>query len=58
MLEPVREAADRFGSQCVVLSVDARRSSAMPSGFEVTTHGGRQAIGGLAADELGGDHRS
>ncbi len=37
------EAADRFGSQCVVLAVDARRADlpTCPSGFEVTTHGGR-----------------
>jgi imidazole glycerol-phosphate synthase subunit HisF len=35
-------AAARFGSQCVVLSLDTRRNAAMPSGFEVTTHGGRQ----------------
>jgi cyclase len=47
------EAADRFGSQCVVLSVDARRvrtdadhpSVPTPSGFEVTTHGGRRGTG-------------
>jgi cyclase len=38
------EAADRFGAQCVVLSIDARRA-ATPSGFEVTTHGGRQGTG-------------
>ncbi len=40
--EFLREAAHRFGSQCVVLSVDARRSGA---GFEVTTHGGRKGTG-------------
>jgi imidazole glycerol-phosphate synthase subunit HisF len=41
------EAAHRFGSQCVVLSVDARRAAgpALPSGFEVTTHGGRRDTG-------------
>ncbi len=42
------EAAERFGSQCVVLSVDARRCPAgveTASGFEVTTHGGRQSTG-------------
>ncbi len=41
------EAAERFGSQCVVLSVDARRASgaAPGSGFEVTTHGGRTGTG-------------
>jgi imidazole glycerol-phosphate synthase subunit HisF len=40
--EFLREAAHRFGSQCIVLSVDARRSG---EGFEVTTHGGRRGTG-------------
>jgi len=39
------EAAARFGAQCVVLSVDARRAEGTPSGFEVTTHGGRRGSG-------------
>jgi len=43
--ELLRECADRFGSQCVVLSVDARRADGTPSGFEVTTHGGRRGTG-------------
>jgi cyclase len=45
--ELLGEAARRFGSQCVVLSVDARRYSGPPgeSGFEVTTHGGRRGTG-------------
>ena len=47
--ELLAEAAARFGSQCVVLSVDARRAAgdgASPaSGFEVTTHGGRRGTG-------------
>src|SRR5450755_1204699 len=43
--ELLTEAAARFGSQCVVLSVDARRAAAAPSGFEVTTHGGRVGTG-------------
>lgn len=58
--ELVAEIADRFGSQCVVASVDARRSG---SGWEVFTHGGRTATGidaiahairlaGLGAGEL------
>ena len=38
--ELIAEIADRFGSQVLVLSVDARRSPGRPSGFEVTTHGG------------------
>ena len=54
------EAARQFGSQCVVLSVDARRvlpgapgapeSPPTPSGFEVTTHGGRTGTGVDAVD--------
>ncbi len=40
--EFLREAAHRFGSQCIVLSVDARRAG---GGFEVTTHGGRRGTG-------------
>ncbi|QKG26682.1 imidazole glycerol phosphate synthase subunit HisF [Actinomadura verrucosospora] len=48
--EFLREAAHRFGSQCVVLSVDARRAvlpdgHGTESGFEVTTHGGRKGTG-------------
>jgi len=42
------EAAERFGAQCVVLSVDARRCGpdvVTESGFEVTTHGGRAGTG-------------
>jgi cyclase len=35
----------RFGSQVLVLSVDARRTPGMPSGFEVTTHGGTRGAG-------------
>ncbi len=38
--QAIREIAQRFGSQVLVLSVDARRREGMPSGFEVTTHGG------------------
>jgi cyclase len=40
--EVVAEIAERFGSQCVVASVDAR---ARPGGWEVFTHGGRRATG-------------
>lgn len=38
------EVAQRFGSQVLVLSIDARRSADQPSGFEVTTHGGRCSV--------------
>ena len=40
----ISEIADRFGNQVLVLSVDARRAST-PSGYEVTTHGGRKSAG-------------
>ena len=40
----INEIADRFGNQVLVLSVDARRADSL-SGFEVTTHGGRQSAG-------------
>jgi imidazole glycerol-phosphate synthase subunit HisF len=46
--ELITEIADRFGSQVLVLSVDARRVTGPPgtaSGFEVTTHGGRRGTG-------------
>ncbi|HEX8008666.1 MAG TPA: imidazole glycerol phosphate synthase subunit HisF [Trebonia sp.] len=51
--ELLAEASRQFGSQCVVLSVDARRVPAgsaatgtgTPVGFEVTTHGGRRGTG-------------
>ncbi|MBY8886134.1 imidazole glycerol phosphate synthase subunit HisF [Streptomyces sp. PTM05] len=44
--ELIREIAERFGSQVLVLSVDARRTDAgTPSGYEVTTHGGRRGTG-------------
>ncbi len=41
----VAEIAQRFGNQVLVLSVDARRAPGTPSGFEVTTHGGRTSAG-------------
>jgi imidazole glycerol-phosphate synthase subunit HisF len=48
------EIADRFGSQVLVLSVDARRTpdgtETTPSGLEVTTHGGRRGAGLDAVD--------
>jgi imidazole glycerol-phosphate synthase subunit HisF len=43
--ELVAEIADRFGRQVLVLSVDARRAPDTESGFEVTTHGGRESAG-------------
>jgi cyclase len=44
--ELLRELAERFGSQCVVLSIDARRVvGSAPSRWEVVTHGGRTSTG-------------
>jgi cyclase len=39
----VREAAEKFGCQCVVVAIDAKRTAA--GGWEVFTHGGRRATG-------------
>ncbi|WP_327114703.1 imidazole glycerol phosphate synthase subunit HisF [Nocardia sp. NBC_01730] len=47
--EVLREMSERFGSQCIVLSVDARTvpdgRPGTPSGWEVTTHGGKRGTG-------------
>ncbi|MQA26215.1 MAG: imidazole glycerol phosphate synthase subunit HisF, partial [Micromonosporaceae bacterium] len=43
--ELITEVAERFGRQVLVLSLDVRRASGAPSGFEVTTHGGRRGTG-------------
>jgi cyclase len=61
--ELLREISRRFGNQVLVLSIDARRvpegGAPQPSGFEVTTHGGRRSAGTDAvewaeqAEELG-----
>jgi cyclase len=39
----VREAAEKFGSQCVVVAIDAKQTG--PGRWEVFTHGGRNATG-------------
>ena len=44
----IRQCAERFGSQCVVLAVDARRKAG--GGWEVFTHGGRTPAGLDALD--------
>lgn len=46
--ELIRQCAERFGSQCVVLAVDARRKAG--GGWEVYTHGGRTPAGLDALD--------
>jgi cyclase len=47
--ELLTELAERFGAQCVVISIDARRRSDI-AGWEVVTHGGRKARGGDAVE--------
>ena len=44
----VGEAAQKFGSQCIVVAIDAKHSA--PGRFEIFTHGGRQATGLDAVD--------
>ncbi len=39
----VREAAEKFGSQCIVVAIDAKRVG--PDRFEIFTHGGREPTG-------------
>lgn len=46
--ELVREAAEKFGSQCITVAVDAKEVA--PGRFEVFTHGGRNATGLDAVD--------
>ncbi len=41
--EFVREAAEKFGSQCIVVALDAKQTA--PGVFEIFTHGGRTATG-------------
>ncbi len=41
--EFVKEAAEKFGSQCIVVAIDAKETS--PGKFEIFTHGGRKETG-------------
>ncbi len=41
----IREAAERFGSQCIVVAIDAKRISEDPVKWEIFTHGGRKPTG-------------
>jgi imidazole glycerol-phosphate synthase subunit HisF len=49
VLQPdmVKEAADKFGSQCIVVAIDAKKTShaGEPDRWEVFTHGGRRPTG-------------
>lgn len=41
----ISDSSTQFGAQCIVLAIDAKRSKATPSGFEVFVSGGRKATG-------------
>lgn len=41
----VKEASDHFGSQCIVVAIDAKRSENVAGSWEVYTHGGRKGTG-------------
>lgn len=43
--ELINEGAFRFGSQCIVVAIDARGAPGRPGTWEVYTHGGRKAAG-------------
>lgn len=48
--EFVFEAAERFGSQCIVVAIDAKQVSKNPDRWEIFTHGGRKSTGLDAVD--------
>jgi cyclase len=41
----IKEAADKFGSQCIVVAIDAKNTSSQPDSWEVVTYGGRNRTG-------------
>jgi imidazole glycerol-phosphate synthase subunit HisF len=41
----VKEAAEKFGDQCIVVAIDAKKVSGAPERWEIFTHGGRNATG-------------
>jgi cyclase len=43
--EVIREAAAKYGSQCIVVAIDAKRRSGAAAGWDVYTHGGRRNTG-------------
>ncbi len=43
--ELIREAAERFGAQCIVVAIDAKRVAEAPLRWEIFTHGGRKPTG-------------
>ncbi len=43
--ELIREAAKVFGSQCIVVAIDAKRAKGAPRSWQIFTHGGRTPMG-------------
>ena len=43
--ELIKEAASRFGNQCIVVAIDAKRETKAANKWEVYTHGGRKSTG-------------
>mgnify|MGYP005647115091 FL=1 len=43
--ELIKEAASRFGNQCIVVAIDAKRETKAANKWEVYTHGGRKPTG-------------
>jgi cyclase len=41
----VENAAEKYGSDCITVAIDARRNSEMPSGFELVVSGGTTSVG-------------
>ena len=41
----INKGSEKFGSQCIVLAIDAKRNASMKNGFEVYTYGGRKSTG-------------
>ena len=41
----VKEAAEKFGDQCIVVAIDAKQVSKAPARWEIFTHGGRKPTG-------------
>lgn len=43
--EILSQASQKFGTQCIVAAIDAKRSGRTPSGYEISIHGGRTLTG-------------
>ena len=54
--EFVKEAAERFGSQCIVVAIDAKQVRENPPKWEIFTHGGRKPTGIDAVESVSYTH--